>query len=304
MILEGDISVVAAIKEKKRLMDLGEPHDHLKILCICDGGLIKGAYSVGVGIALEELGYTDVFSDLVGVSSGAVSVAYFLGGNTYQGGTLIYDECTSKRFFNAWHFWVPVDTNYIIDVLKGVTQKPLRIDTIFSSPTKLHIGVSDFNTARPKLIQPSTHAELLTSIQASMLLPSVTRQKVFLNDTRYFDGGVSYPHIIKESIDNIDFTHALILTSQNHGEENVSWFESFLCATIFRHRISRHGLFAFKNRRRARREALDVLMKNKHVSSLLVWGDGSIGGTERDSTKVKEVVERYRKQWLQIMDEN
>ena len=304
MILEGDKSVVEAIKEKKRLIDTGEAHDHLKILCICDGGLIKGAYSVGVGLALEELGYTDVFTDFVGVSSGAVSAAYFLGGNTYQGGTLIYDECCSKRFLSLWRFWAPVDTDYIIDTLKGVTNKPLRIKEIFESPTKLHIGVSDFQTAKPKLICPQSEDELLESIRASILLPSVAKGKVYLAGRRYFDGGVSYPHIIHEAVATIDFSHVLILTSQNYKEENVSKFEKLICSTIFRHRISSRGLFAFNNRRRARREALDALLKDTSVSSLLVWGDGSIKGAERDREKVKGVVERYKKRWLDIMAED
>ncbi len=304
MILEGDRSVVAAIKEKKRLMDSGKPHEHLKILCICDGGLIKGAYSVGVGLALEELGYTDVFTDLVGVSSGAVSAAYFLGGNTYQGGTLIYDECCSKRFLNRLRFWAPVDTNYIIDVLKGVTNKPLKMNKIFKSPTKLHIGVSDFETAQPRLIYPQSEEELLESIRASILLPSVATGKVYLDGRRYFDGGVSYPHIVHEAVTNIDFSHVLILTSQNYNQENVSKFETLVCSIIFRHRVSRRGLFAFNNRRRARREAVDELLKNTSVSSLLVWGDGSIGGAEHDGAKVKEVVERYKKAWLDIMAGN
>ena len=304
MILEGDTSVVEAIKEKKRLMDAGKPHDHLKILMICDGGLIKGAYSVGVGLALEELGYTDVFTDLVGVSSGAPSVAYFLGGNIYQGGTLIYDECCSSRFLNRRRFWAPVDTNYIIDVLKGVTNKPLRMKEIFDSPTKLHIGVSDFKTAKPKLLCPQSEDELLESIRASILLPSVAKGKVYLAGRRYFDGGVSYPHVIHEAVATIDFTHVLILTSQNYKEENVSMFEKLLCSTIFRHRISRRGLFAFNNRRRARREALDALQNDITVTALLVWGDGSIQGVERDSAKVKEVVERYKKSWLDIMAKN
>jgi predicted patatin/cPLA2 family phospholipase len=304
MILEGDLSVVAAIKEKKRLMDAGEPHDHLKIMMICDGGLIKGAYSVGVGLALEELGYTNVFTDVVGVSSGAPSVAYYLGGNIYQGGTLIYDECCSKRFLSRWRFWAPVDTNYIIDVLRGVTNKPLRVDRIFSAHSRLHIGVSDFFTAKPKLIQPTTESELLESIQASILLPSVARGKVFIKGKRYFDGGVAYPHIINEAIEKIDFTHALVLTSQNYREETVPWFESFICATIFRHRISQRGLFAFNNRRRARREALERLVRNDKTQSLVVWGDGSIGGVERNSAKVQGVVERSRKWWLGVMAGN
>ncbi|MEK7462556.1 MAG: patatin-like phospholipase family protein [Patescibacteria group bacterium] len=302
MILEGDRSVVSAIKEKKRLLDAGAPHEQLKILMICDGGLIKGAYTVGVGLALEELGYTDVFNDVVGISSGAPSAAYFLGGNIYQGGTLIYDECCSKRFLNRWRFWAPVDTNYIVDVLKGVTNKPLCLNKIFNSASRLHIGVSDFSTARPLLIQPTSETELLESIRASILLPSVARGKVFINGHRYFDGGVAYPHIISEAIKKIDFTHVLVLTSQNYQEETVPWFESLICSTIFRHRISRRGLFAFNNRRRARREALEKLTNNMDVRALVVWGDGSIGGTERNSEKVKAVVERSKAWWLEVMD--
>ena len=285
-------------------MDVGEPHEHIKILCIADGGLIKGAYSVGVGLALEELGYTNVFSDVVGVSSGAPSAAYFLGGNIYQGGTVIYDECCSKRFLSRLRFWAPVDTDYIIDVLKGITNKPLRIKEIFNSPTRLHIGVSDFTTAQPKLICPQNEDELLQSIRASILLPSVAKGSVYLAGRRYFDGGVSYPHVIHEAVTTIDFTYVLILTSQNHKEDNISKFETFVCSTIFRHRISKLGLFAFNNRRRARREALAELAQNRTVQSLVVWGDGSIGGTERDSAKVKEVVDRYKKWWLDIMAEN
>jgi predicted patatin/cPLA2 family phospholipase len=304
MILEGDRSVVAAIKEKKRLIDAGLPHHHLKILMICDGGLIKGAYSVGVGLALEELGYTKVFTDFVGVSSGAPSAAYFLGGNVHEGGSLIYSECCSRRFRNSWRFWNVADVNFLIDVLRGVTGKPLKSREIFESPTRLHIGVSDFETAKPKLITPHSKDELLESIHASVLLPSVARGEVFINGCRYFDGGIAYPHIIHEAVTKIDFTHVLILTSQNYKDAKVSRFETFVCSTIFRHRISKMGLFAFNNRRQARREALDVLLARNDVASLLVWGDGSIGGTERNSAKVKEVVEQSKKWWLEIMSGN
>lgn len=301
MILEGDMSVVRALKEKKRLMEIGQPHDHLKILLICDGGLIKAAYSVGVGLALEELGYTNVFSDVVGVSSGAPSAAYLLGGNINVGSTLVYDECCSRQFLSRWRFWAPVDTNFIIDVLRGTTGKSLKIKEIFASPSRLHIGVSDFETAEPKLISPTSASELYESIRASILLPSVARGKVFLNGRRYFDGGVSEPHIISEAVAEIDFTHALILTSQNHNDNQVSLFEKLVCSTIFRHRISAKGLLAFNNRKKARQEALAKLFENKNIQSLLVWGDGTIGGTERNSEKIKAVVQRYKKEWLDVM---
>ena len=85
MIFEGDSSVIEAIKEKKRLRDSGQPHAHIKPMLFIDGGLMKGAYGVGAGLAMEELGYFDVFTSAVGVSSGAPSAAYFIAGDTKRG---------------------------------------------------------------------------------------------------------------------------------------------------------------------------------------------------------------------------
>ena len=65
MIFEGDKSVIAVIKEKKRLMEEGEPHEHLRPLLFIDGGLMKGAYGIGASLALEELGLDHVFSYVV-----------------------------------------------------------------------------------------------------------------------------------------------------------------------------------------------------------------------------------------------
>ncbi len=81
MILEGDHSVIEAIKEKKRLSEEDKPHDHIKPLLIIDGGLMKGVYGVGACLALEELGYVDSFTSFGGVSSGAATIAYLLSGN-------------------------------------------------------------------------------------------------------------------------------------------------------------------------------------------------------------------------------
>ncbi len=81
MILEGDNSVIDAIKEKKRLMDAGEAHEHIKPLLIIDGGLMKGVYGTGAVMAIHELEFTQAFTGVVGMSSGAVAVAYLLSGN-------------------------------------------------------------------------------------------------------------------------------------------------------------------------------------------------------------------------------
>ena len=195
MILEGDKSVIDAIKEKKHLMDAGEEHGHIRPLLIVDGGLMKAAYGVGAGLALEEAGFSKVFTSIVGVSSGAPSAAYFVSEEVYIGGRLIYEECCTKKFLNVWRFWNQVNTTYLTSVLKGSTGKRINVKKIFSSSTDLYIGVSDFKTGKPTLLKPTNEDELFRAIQASIIMPNVSTDIVTFNDIRYVDGGFTRPHI-------------------------------------------------------------------------------------------------------------
>lgn len=74
MLLEGDIQVLSVLKEKKRLLEVGEAHEHVKSLVVIDGGFMQGAYAVGAGLASEELDYTQAFSHVVGVPVGWLEV--------------------------------------------------------------------------------------------------------------------------------------------------------------------------------------------------------------------------------------
>lgn len=303
MIFEGDTSVIRAIKEKKSLMEAREPHDHIDLLVITDGGLIKGAYSVGTGLALEELGLNDTFSSIVGISSGAPSVAYFLGGNVSTGASLIYEECCSKDFVHLWKFGNQVDTRYLIEVLKGKTGKPINVERILASRTRLYIGVADFQTARPVLIEPKTEQELLDAIHASILMPNLTAEEVFVNGVQYADGGYTKPHIIAHAVRTIPASHILILTNQNKGELQLPLYERFLNATVFRSRMSPALRRAAQDRKRERMLALDEIRTKSNVPIAVVWGDGSLTGMETDSLKIKEVVDRSRLWWTDLLSQ-
>ena len=304
MILEGSLDVIGALKEKKRLIEAGESHEHLKILCICNGGLMKGAYSVGVGYALEDLGFTNVFTDFVGVSSGAPSAAYFLGGNVHTGNSLIYDECVSEKFFKRKRFWNITDVEFLMSVLEGKTGKDLDMKKIFGSMTRLHIGVSRFVDAAPRLISPKTPAELMEAIKASVLMPAMTTARAFIDGERYMDGGFSAPHIIEEVIAKIECTHVLLLTSQNHENDTVPKSEYLLNNFIFRHRTTKKAREVINNRKESLKKGLDALKARTDIQSLLVWGDGTISGTETNPTKIKAVVDRYREDWTGLMTQN
>ena len=301
MILEGDTAVIDAIKEKKRLMDAGKEHGHIKPLLIVDGGLMKGAYGVGAAVALEEAGFANVFSAAVGISSGAPTVAYLLSESTHRGSTVLIEECTSKKFLNIWRFWNQVNVEYLTAVLKGSTGKGINVEKIFSSPTELYIGVSDFKTGKPMLIRPKNGDELFSAIQASISMPNVSTNIVTFNDIRYVDGGFTRPHILRKAIDEIDATHVLILTNQNQTVTTIPRLERFLNHTLYRRRMPKALRFAAHERRRERMKAIEYMEKNHPTPYALIWGDHSIRSMERNGAKVREVVEKSRLWWHELL---
>lgn len=299
MIFEGDKSVIDAIKEKKRLRDAGAPHGHIKPVVFVDGGLMKGSYGVGAGLALEELGHTNSFSSVVGVSSGAPSAAYFVSGEVARGASLVWEECCSRKFINPWRFWNQVDTDYFKSVLEN-GPKAIEIDKVFDSATKLYIAVSDFQTAEPHLLKPQNSAELYSAIQASILMPNVSTDIVEFNDIRYVDGGFTRPHALWPTIDQIEMTHLLIITNQDKGDLGLG-IETWLNKTIYRWRMPKPLRFAALERRKERIKALNHLASDHPIPHALVWGDNSIKSFERDSNKVKAVVEKSRLWWRELL---
>jgi len=302
MIFEGDFSVIEAIREKKQLMDLDEPHEHIKPMLFFDGGLMKGAYGVGAGLALEQLGYNKIFTSVVGVSSGAPSAAYFLSGETSVGASLVWEECCSRKFINPWRIWNQVDTFFLSAVLRGVTGKGINADKVFSSGIDLYIAVADFETGSPELLRPRDEEELLTAIQASILMPNVSSDKVKFNDMRYVDGGFTRPHSLMKAIKEIEATHILFITNQDKTATTLPRLERFFNHTIFRHRMPKPLRFAAHERRRERMKAVEYLHKHHNIPCALVWGDHSIRSTERNKEIAKSVIEKSRLWWKALLE--
>jgi len=300
MIFEGSREVIEAIKEKKRLRDAGAPHGHIKPVIVVDGGLMKGSYGVGAGLALEELGYSDVFDGVVGVSSGAPLAAYFVSGDVARGASLVWEECCSRKFINMWRFWNQVNTGYLMSAMRSDGAKALNTKKVLASRTSLYIGVANFKTGTPHLIRPKTESELLTAIQASILMPNVSNDSVHIDDIRYADGGFTRPHILQRALDKIEATHYLIITNQDHLDEfvpSLPKLERFLNHTLFRLRMPKALRFAAHERWRERMKVIKKMREEKSIPYALVWGDRSIRSMERNPKKVKTVIDRSRNWW-------
>ena len=301
MILEGDNSVIEIIKEKKRLMDAGAAHEHIKLLLIIDGGLMKGAYGTGAAIALTELSLLEVFTAIVGVSSGAVISAYTLAGQARLGASMMWEELCTKQLWNPWNLRNPLNTPFLANILNGQTGKFLDDTAVLNYPVPFYLGLSDYETGQPVLFLPKNRDELVTGIHASISMPGATVKKIFIHGTRYVDGASTIPHILEHSIATLPATHVLIITNQDKTTASIPWFEKFLCNTVFRGRFSKRLRQASTERRETRHAFLEKLLGEARLPSAVIWGNGHIGSFERDGVKIKNVIEQSRLWWRQLL---
>ena len=303
MLLEGDIKVIDVLKEKKRLQTTGAAHEHIRPLLIIDGGLMKGVYGVGAARAIGELGFTEVFHNFGGVSSGAATIAYLVSGNGEEGERIVYEDCCSKEFVNFWRLWNIVEPKVFERALRGETGKGLNVERVLQYSDRLHIGLSEHNTGRPVLFKPKTAEELFLSLRASISMPGSTRTKTLIDGIRYSDGASTFPLAVERMIYDIDATHILFITNQDKHTKNIPPLENFINNTIFRHRMPRPLRVAASMRWETRHALVQRMEEERPKPILFVWGDGSIQSFEQKPAKVKRNIERSYRWWRDILSD-
>lgn len=296
MIYEGQKAVVAAITEKRDLEQAGKPHEHIRPLLIQGGGLMCGAYGVGAAIALEELGYRDAFSYLVGVSSGSPIMAHFAAGTSTSAADILADDCTSKAFLNMWRFWHQVDIEYLVQLAKNHPRH--RVDAVeaLAHKSELYFGAAIHETAEPRLLRPTDPDSFFDCLRASIHLQNISPQKVFVDGVRYVDGGFASPHVIEHAIDVLQPTHVLLITNNNLETKSLPLVERFCNQTIFRSRLSSALARVINNRIAIRDQALGKVRASP-IPTGIVWGDGSLGRLERSPEHIRVTVECSRLWW-------
>ena len=296
MIFEGEHSVIQAIREKKRLMDAGEPHDHIRPALIQGGGLMRGTYGVGASLALEEMGYTDTFTSLIGVSSGAPIISYFASGTARKGLTVMLEDCSSPRFVKLLRFWNQVDTKYFMRIVRHDEKKRIDVQRVLENPAQIYFGVAEYATAKPRLLKPKNEDHFFKTMHASINMQNVSPYKVIIDGVHYADGGFSKPHMISEVIKEIRPTHLLVVANNDRSFTPISWVERMLNRTVLRLRLNGILAQAINSRREARDNAVAEAFASD-VKTAVVWGDGSVSGMEKNSEKISATVEASRTWW-------
>lgn len=169
---------------------------------ILQGGGMRGAYTTGAAMALNDQGLIGEFKHIVGESAGAMVGAYCLSNQIEEdfGGSIFVDHMTNDKFVNPKKFPRILDIGYAVHVIKHV--KPLHYSDAAASQQTLHVAVTNATTLEPHVIT-SKDPNYIKALEATISVPIIYNKTVEINGEQYMDGGVSHsvPYDYARSLD-------------------------------------------------------------------------------------------------------
>ncbi len=158
---------------------------------VVQGGGMRGVYSMGALAALEEMGFSQCFDHLVGSSAGALNGAYFLTGQASYGVETYIHYLSKKSFVNPFRLKKIVDIDYLVDQI-GKRVRPLQLNKLRSSPTTLHISLTDKWHAETQWVTNRTPGiDIWEAFRATAAIPLLYNKAVKVGDGHYVDGSIS-----------------------------------------------------------------------------------------------------------------
>ncbi len=249
------------IQQRRAERARGQPNTAgRKTAFILHGGGMRGVFSAGSIIALEELGFTEGFDAVYGTSAGAINGAYFLARQSAFGTSIYYQDIANRRFICLRRWKKIVDMDFLFDEIIG-SKKRLDVERIRRNPTPLYIVATDVETARETVFCSQDETiDLLTALKASSAMPILYHRPVDLNGRRYLDGGIVDPIPLERAIAE-GCTDLLVVFTvpKTHRAEPPGWGERCLARWALGS-LNPALEAAFCRRYEAGRRALDVAL--------------------------------------------
>lgn len=199
---------------------------------------MRGVFGAGVCCALHELGYSEGFDEVYGVSAGALNGAYFISGAGAYGATIYYQDINNKNFINFFRWKKIIDIDFLIRIIEKV--KPLNIKKFVSSSTVLSVLLTEVCTGKTVVFNnKSKVTDILSILKATAAVPFAYDIPVNIQGADYLDGGISCPIPITEAIDGKCTDILVVLTRPKS-------YKPFPSKGIFNHyfiepRVKKHG---------------------------------------------------------------
>jgi predicted patatin/cPLA2 family phospholipase len=190
-----------------------ESNGTVKLGLVVEGGAMRGVYSGGVLVAMEELGLTDVFDEVYCESAGAVNACYFLAGQGAYGIRIYFENLPSLKFVNPFRLGTIIDVDYAIDVIVKAI-KPLDTERVLKSPSHLHVAVTHASTGQSRMVDVKQEdVPLLTLLKATGAVVPLYNRAVEIGGQPYVDGGIGNPIPVQAAIEG-GCTHVLVLLTR------------------------------------------------------------------------------------------
>src|SRR5262245_32067681 len=132
------LAVTHILARARRGERAGGATDGRKLGLVVEGGAMRGVFSAGAGVGLEELGLTAVFDEVYGSSSGAINAAYFLAGQAAYGATIYYEDINNSRFINFGRLTKILDVDFLFEEVL-TRRKALAVERVLASPSRFFI---------------------------------------------------------------------------------------------------------------------------------------------------------------------
>ena len=287
-------------RKNERGKNLARSKKNIKSALVVQGGAMRGVFSAGSLIALENLGFSQGFDAVYGSSGGAMNSAYFLSSQSAFGTSIYYEDINNSKFINPLRLNKMIDMDYLFDrIIKY--KKPLNISKVIKSKSTFYFFVVEASGATVRF--SSRDEKLMKLLKASCALP-VYYQPVAFNGKIFLDGGLSKALPVEEAINDGCTDILVLLTQPVKLRDSISSFENIILKVA----MPRLGKFvdAWLN---SYMDCFDLAIgrinkKNVNIAAIVPDSDFKLNRLTKDESLLKEAAIDGAKKVYQLFNKS
>lgn len=301
---ESDELIGNILRRRDQLSD-SEPADAgISTALVIGGGAMRGVFSGGVVTGLEELGLTAAFDNVVGVSVGASTNAYFLAGQARLGTSLFFDELTTKEFVDITRRGNILSVDYL-NTIFTTGKKVLDLEAVRNNRSRFHIGITALDTAQPVYAEVSDAEDevIIKHIQASSAVPGLARP-VIIDGVKYGDGITACKNPVRFAVEELGATDVLCILNQPLRYGHASSIGDRALSAFLSRGYGPLARDAFRSRHEGSDEMAETTYNPNIRIGIACPADKPIGRLTRDKKKLIRVAQEAEEYTLALFENN
>lgn len=214
--IPSDHPVAAALAARR---DRTARTSDVRLALVVEGGGMRGVVAGGMVAALEQLGLTDAFDEVIGSSAGAIAGAYFVAGQAAFGTRIFYEEINNRRFIFRPRLLAgrpAVSVDFLLDEVCRHA-KPLDWQAVLHARTRLVCMATNIDRAVSVALEGfANDGELFRAMRASARIPAVAGPPVIIDGERHVDASVTASIPLAAALAR-GATHIVVLMTRPSG---------------------------------------------------------------------------------------